>query len=82
MADNSCLHFQIDNYEISLAYHKIWLSEKFSDKGSHHGSKEHTRAMFILYVLLLAIFSSSFRRELAAACDWDTPWAFHLTFTI
>ena len=36
--------------------------------------------LFALYVLVFAIFSSSWCRGLAAVCDCDTPWTFLLTF--
>ena len=36
--------------------------------------------LFILYMLVFVIFSSSWCRGLAAVCDCGTPWTFLLTF--
>ena len=36
--------------------------------------------MFVLHALHCVFFSSTWCRGLAAACDCDTPWTFHLTF--
>ena len=36
--------------------------------------------LFVLYVLVLSYFSSSWCRGLAAVCDCDIPWTFLLTF--
>ena len=37
-------------------------------------------SLFVLYVLILSFFSSSWCRGLAAVCDCGTPWSFLLTF--
>ena len=38
--------------------------------------------LFVLYVLVVSFFSSSWCRGLAAVCDCGTPWAFLLTVLV